>query len=464
MRARLSETRISQIYLRGVSIEGIMRDCSHALQRQSRTFRQKLLARNKAATIRDYPLKSLKRFDCFVKGAECDASALNQSFNFLLIGSMVIDSPVMHNFRPLVCCALFFGLNFFGLGSFAQSQTPSDKVAGRTAAQQQFIEEKKKYVGNFLRDNIAEEAKDPFLKKQNDVVRLLLDEKTTPEECAAKVVSLLREAYAMSALTLLTPVEASEIPGEAVEVKSTEFNEVSDMPGLLYLLKDRTDGFYEFTKLIGQRAEMSWDEKAEKTWNTDPLLKYELYAFTHYLNESNLNQYEGEGVSFYDLHDEIESLRTRYAGQQRLTAFLQEYPFERNSYVQIWMRDEGMRGFTIRDKESLNTPREKRFTDDPNFMLREYYNDFIVDPNNKARFLLAVKQKVNGQRVQVAAQCISWRHQVEERQSQTSATNNADCSGNGAVRSGSKVRRELLESGRSKSNFAEARRAAEARA
>ena len=375
-----------------------MRDCSHALQRQNRTFRQKLLARNKAATIRDYPLKSLKRFDCFVKGAECDASALNQSFNFLLIGSMVIDSPVMHNFRPLVCFALFLGLNFFGLGSFAQSQTPSAKVAGRTAAQQQFIEEKKKYVGNFLSDNIAEEAKDPFLKKQNDVVRLLLDEKTTPDECAAKVVALLREAYAMDAPTGELPVEAIKVAGagEAIEVAGGKLAEVVDSASALYMLKDRTDGFYEITKLIGQRAEMLWDgEEEEKIWNTDKLLDYELYAFTNHLNQSNLSQYVEEGLTFYDLHDEIESLRLRYAGQQRLTAFLQEYPFERNSYVQIWMRDEGLRFITVEDKESLNTPREKGITDDPNFMLREYYNDFMVDPNDKARFLIAVKHKIN---------------------------------------------------------------------
>ena len=98
-----------------------------------------------------------------------------------------------------------------------------------------------------------------------------------------------------------------------IEVKGSRLAEVADIASFLYMLKDRTDGFYEFTKLSGERADMLWDGEEAKIWNTEQLLEYELYA----LNQSNLNQYTEGRVSFYDLHDTIENLHSRYGSQQK---------------------------------------------------------------------------------------------------------------------------------------------------
>ena len=104
----------------------------------------------------------------------------------------------MPNFRRLLCIALpLFGLPLLGLSFSANSQTMIETVPRRTTAQQQFIAKQKKEVINLLRSDVTEEIRDPFLKKQNDVVRSLLDEKTTPDEVVAKVLSLFREAHSI---------------------------------------------------------------------------------------------------------------------------------------------------------------------------------------------------------------------------------------------------------------------------
>lgn len=235
---------------------------------------------------------------------------------------------------PLLLAALLLGL------THAAQAAPSWKNVKTRADLRQYLQQGYE-EGNRLiyRPYLAQHPDDALAKEENEVWRLMLDINTKPEVAARRVVTYLRHAYASpksnQKIDLLTPSS----------VGSTSPFVLEEIPMMLFLLKDRMDGLYEWTWLTGDINDALrgiWELPFD--WKSDTrLFNYYLYtlmqsdkgALTFYRDGSWRGSPSTEAV--------VDLIQKFGLKQPRIEAFLLDFPFQPYGSFQIgeMLRKEG---------------------------------------------------------------------------------------------------------------------------
>jgi len=274
-----------------------------------------------------------------------------------------------------ILMAIIVGLaEAFGQEARFEDQKPAEKKGVIYVSA--YIDRLRKIVE---KKRIKYESENRLTEQEKSLYRMLLDDKTDPNECEKAVIRYMRERYAAAGV---------KKPFGTFRLETEYGIGMRGLPACLFWLKGKTSGLYEYSKLTGGLNPVAFIDKYNSftvIWESpeqkEALMRFALYDFIVSLPRTYGYKYVlGDPPLYHNVPTEELKRVVRMFGLDNnlLSDFVLNYPFM---------------GGGIRGRDFINI--DPRYSLPPipttEQLLCEYYDQFIISQNLKMRFLSKVK-------------------------------------------------------------------------
>jgi len=212
-------------------------------------------------------------------------------------------------------------------------------------------------------------------KEEQSISKMLLDDESDPNECEKKIIRYMRKRYIPTDITK---------PNNIVRLKTEHGFIMGGLPNLLFWLKGKASGLYEYSKLTGglsdalflaQHGTVIWEDLEQK----EALMRFAMYDLIINLARRDIDVFVlGKHALYSNRAEEIKRIIHKFGANNKvLSDFVVSYPFKDGSYIKVREND-------FKDIDEVIIPKTEQ-------LLCEYYDQLLTSTSQKLRFLRKVK-------------------------------------------------------------------------